>query len=110
VFAALQNLQTALQSNDPTAIQSAATAIGSAQDYLNGQASFYGGVEDRVSTALDLAQKFQTQDTAQLSAEQDTDVAGQALQMTQDTTHLNAALASAAKQRTTSLFDYLPAS
>ena len=43
-----------------------------------------------------------------LSAEQDTDVAAQAIQMTQDTTQLDAAMAAAAKQPTTSLFNYFP--
>ena len=107
VFAALQSLKSALLANDPTAIQTAAAAINTAHDYLNTQAGFYGGVQDRVSTALDLAQKFQTQDQTRLSSEQDADVASAALQITQDTTHINAALASAAKQITTSLFDYM---
>ncbi len=108
VFAALENLQTALQSNDPTEIQTAASGITSAQNYLNLQSTFYGDVQNRISTALNLAQMFQTQDTAQLSAEQDTDVAAQAIKMTQDTTQLDAAMAAAAKQPTTSLFNYFP--
>ena len=76
-------------------------------DYLNQQAGFYGAVENRVTTALDLAKKFETQDQARIGSDQDADIAAAALQMTQDTTHLNAAMASAAKQRTTSLFDYM---
>jgi len=108
VFSALENLQTALASGDTSAIQTAASGVGSAQDYLNLQSTFYGGVEDRITTALNLAQMFQTQDTAQLSSEQDTDVAAEALQMTQDTTQLDAAMAAAAKQPTTSLFNYFP--
>ena len=79
----------------------------SALDYLNQQAGFYGAVENRVTTALDLAKKFETQDQARIGSDQDADIAAAALQMTQDTTHLNAAMASAAKQRTTSLFDYM---
>jgi hypothetical protein len=42
-----------------------------------------------------------------LSSEQDTNVTQAALQLTQDTTDLNAALASQAKRPTTSLFDYI---
>jgi flagellar hook-associated protein 3 FlgL len=107
VFAALQGLKTALLANDPVAIQSAAAAINTAHDYLNDNAGFYGGVQQRVATALDLAQKFETQDQTRLSSEQDADIAAAALQITQDTTHINAAMASAAKQITTSLFDYM---
>jgi flagellin-like hook-associated protein FlgL len=107
VFASLQALKTALLANDPAAIQAAATTINSAHDYLNNQASFYGAVQNRVATALDLAQKFETQDQTRLSSVQDADVAAAALQITQDTTHINASLASAARQITTSLFDYM---
>ena len=108
VFAALQNLANALLSNNTADINAAAQGINSASDYLNQQAAFYGLVENRVTNALDLAKKFQVQDQTQLSNQQDTDVASAALQVTQDNTHLNAALASASKNRTTSLFDYIP--
>src|SRR5581483_7979679 len=108
VFAALGNLVSALQANDTTAIEAAATDVTNADQYLNQQGAFYGEVENRVSTALDLAQKFQTQDSKKLSNEQDADIAAEALQLTQDTTHLQASMAAAAKQPTTSLFSYLP--
>ena len=107
VFASLQALKTALLANDPAAIQTAAATITSAHDYLNNQASFYGAVQNRVASALDLAQKFETQDQTRLSSVQDADVAAAALQITQDTTHINAGLASAARQITSSLFDYM---
>lgn len=107
VFTSLENLQSALLANDPAGVQTAAAGINSAHDYLNDQAGFYGGVQNRISTALDLAQKFQTQDQSNLSTEQDTDVAATALQITQDTTQINAAMETAAKQITTSLFDYM---
>jgi flagellar hook-associated protein 3 FlgL len=107
VFAALQGLQTALLANNTTAIQTAATTVNTADTYLNEQASFYGSVEDQISTALDLAQKFETQDQTSLSNEQDANVASDALEMTQDTTQIDAALASASKQNTTNLFSYM---
>ena len=107
VFTALGNLVSALQANDINAIESAATDVTNADQYLNQQGAFYGQVENRVSTALDLAQKFQTQYTQNLSNEQDADVAAEALQLTQDTTHLQASMAAAAKQPTTSLFNYM---
>lgn len=107
VFAALKGLQNALLANDPNSIEAATVTLRTAHDYLNDQASFYGTVQDKVANALDLAKKFQTQDQTRLSSEQDADVAAAALQITQDTTHINAGLASAAKRITTSLFDYM---
>lgn len=107
VFAALVGLKNALLANDPDAIHAAGQTINKAHDYLNDQAAFYGAVQNRISTALDLAQKFQIQDQTRLSTEQDADVAKAAIQMTQDTTAMNATLASAAKQITTTLFDLM---
>jgi flagellar hook-associated protein 3 FlgL len=107
VFAAVHNIQVALQNNDLPAITAAIGQLQTAQDYLNQQSAFYGAAENRIAAATDLAQKFQTQLQAQLSSEQDTNVTQAALQLTQDTTDLNAALASQAKRPTTSLFDYI---
>jgi hypothetical protein len=39
---------------------------------------------------------------------QDADVTGLAVQLTQETTNINAAMAAHARQPTTTLFDYLP--
>jgi len=107
-FAALNNLQLALQAGDTNGITQAISAIQTASVYLNQQLGFYGAVENRISSALDLAQKFQVQDQTQLSNLQDTDVTSVAVQVTQETTALNAAMAAAAKKPTTTLFDYLP--
>jgi flagellar hook-associated protein 3 FlgL len=107
VFAAVHNIQVALQNNDLPGLTAAIGQLQTAQDYLNQQSAFYGAAENRIAAASDLAQKFQTQLQAQLSSEQDTNVTQAALQLTQDTTDLNAALASQAKRPTTSLFDYI---
>ena len=107
-FAALQNLVTALQSNNQANVQAAIGDINSAHSYVGQQLAFYGSVQSRISLAQDLANKFQVQDQTRLSAEQDTDIAATAIQVTQLNTQMNAALAGAAKQRTTSLFDYMP--
>ena len=107
VFAAVTNLQVALQTNNQAGITTALGQLQTAQDFLNQQSGFYGAVENRIASATDLAQKFQTQLQAQLSSEQDTNVPAAAIQLTQDTTQLNAALASQAKRPVTSLFDYL---
>jgi len=107
VFAAVHNIQVALQNNDQPGLTAAIGQLQTAQDYLNQQSAFYGAAENRIAAASDLAQKFQTQLQAQLSSEQDTNVTQAALQLTQDTTDLNAALASQAKRPTSSLFDYI---
>lgn len=108
VFAALNTLQLALQSGNLTNISSAIDGVKSASGYLNQQLTFYGSAQNRISSALNVAQKYQLQDQTQLSNLQDADVTSLALQLTQQSTNLNAAMAAEAKRPTTSLFDYLP--
>ena len=108
VFAALQNLQNALTAGNPAGIATAVNGIQTASAYLNQQAGFYGAAQNRIDSAISLAQKFQVQDQTQLSNLQDADVTQSALQLTQSTTALSAAMSAQAKQPTSSLFDYLP--
>lgn len=107
-FAAVNSLQLALQSGDTNAITQAISSVKTASDYINQQLGFYGAAENRIASALDLANKFQLQDQTQLSNLQDTDVTAVAVQVTQETTALNAAFAAQAKKPTATLFDYLP--
>jgi len=107
-FAALHNLQVALQGGDPNAISQAITGVNTAGDYLNQQLSFYGAAQNHITSSIDLAQKFQVQTQTQLGALQDADVAAEALQLSQATTSLDAAMAAQSKRPTTTLFDYLP--
>jgi flagellin-like hook-associated protein FlgL len=89
-------------------ISTAIDGVKSASEYLNQQLTFYGSAQNRISSALNVAQKFQLQDQTKLSSLQDADVTSLALQLTQQTTNLNAAMAAEAKRPTTTLFDYLP--
>jgi flagellar hook-associated protein 3 FlgL len=107
-FAALQNLQTALQSGDQNATAQALGSIQTASAYVNQQAGFYGTAENRISSAIDLAKKFQVQAQTQLSSLQDADIPTVATELTQLTTSVNAAMAAQAKRPVTTLFDYLP--
>ena len=109
-FAALNNLQLALQSGNVTNITAAISNIQTASDYVNQQLGFYGAAENRITSAIDLAQKFQVQTQTQLSNLQDTDMTSVAVQVTQETTALNAAMAAEGKRPTSTLFDYLPIS
>ncbi len=108
VFASLQNLQNALQGGNSTTIAQAVDGINTASAYLNQQAGFYGEAENRISSAISLAQKFEVQDQAQLSTLQDADIPTAALQLTRTTSALSAAMSAQAKRPTSSLFDYLP--
>jgi flagellar hook-associated protein 3 FlgL len=107
-FAALNSLTQALQSGNTTTIAQAVNVLQGASDYVNDQTGFYGAAETQISSALDLAQKFQTQDQTQLSTLQDADATTLAVQVTQASTALNAAMSAEAHMPTTTLFDYLP--
>lgn len=110
VFAALNSLNLALQSGDTSSISQAVASVQTASGYLNQQLGFYGAVENRISSSLDLAQKFQTTDQTELSNLEDANVPAESLQLTQTSTDINAAMAAEARQPTTTLFDYLPIS
>ena len=107
-FAALNSLVQALQSGNTTNIAQAINVVQGVSNYVNAQTGFYGAAENQVTSALDLAQKFQTQDQTQLGSLQDADTAALAVQVTQASTALNAALSAQAHKPTTTLFDYLP--
>ena len=107
-FAALKNLQTALQSGNTAAISSAIDGVHTASAYLNQQLGFYGEAQNRIDSAISLAKKFEVQAQTQLSGLQDADVPAEALAMTQANTALDAAMSARAKRPTSSLFDYLP--
>src|ERR1700722_20197273 len=107
-FAALNGLVLALQSGSTSNITQALSALQTASDYVNSQTGFYGAAENNVSSALDLAQKFQVQDQTQLSGLEDADTTTLAVEVSQASTALDAALAAQAHKPTSTLFDYLP--
>ena len=107
-FAALNNLALALQSGNNSSISQAISALQTASSYVNEQTGFYGTAENNITSALNLAQKFQTQDQTQLSGLEDANAAEVAVQVTQASTALDAALAAQAHKPTSTLFDYLP--
>jgi flagellar hook-associated protein 3 FlgL len=109
-FAALNGLAQALQSGNTSNITAAVSALQTASGYVNDQTAFYGAAENNVSSALDLAQKFQTQDQSQLNGLEDANTTTLAVQLTQDSTSLDAAMSAEAHKPTTTLFDYLPIS
>jgi flagellar hook-associated protein 3 FlgL len=108
VFAAINSLLTALKNNDQAGITQASSALQSADTYLNQQLAFYGEAENRISTATDLAQKFQTQQQVQLGTLRDADIPSVALQLSRAQLDQQAALAAEARiEQSRNLFSYL---
>ncbi len=107
VFAAVNSLRVALLNNDSAGVAAAAASIQKAQDYLSTQGAFYGAVQNRITNALDIAQKFQLQWKTQLSSERDTDVAAAATDLTQEQLSQQAAMQAQASVPRTTLFDFL---
>lgn len=107
VFAAVNSLRVALANNDQTGIETAIGSIKLAQNSLSQQLAFYGGVQNQVANALDVAQKFQTQYQTSLGQLRDTDVASASIDLTQEQTSYSAAIQAEAVVPRTSLFSFL---
>jgi len=107
IFAAVNSLRVALGNNDTPGITAAIASIKTAQDYLSQQLAFYGGVQNQISNALDVAQKFQLQDQTALSSEKDTDMAAASVAMSQQQASYQAAIQAESAMPRTSLFSYL---
>jgi len=107
VFAAVNSLRVALTNNDTAGINTAIGSIKTAQDYLSQQLAFYGGVQDQISNAQDVAQKFQLQDQTALSSEKDTNMAAASISLTQEQASYQAGIEAESTMPRTSLFDFL---
>jgi len=107
IFAAVNSLRVALANNDTAGINTAIGSIKSAQDYLSRQLAFYGGVQNQISNALDIAQKFQLQDKTALGSVKDTDVAAASIALSQQQASYQASIQAESAMPRTSLFDYL---
>jgi len=91
-FAAINDLLTSLQNNDQAGIANAVTELDNANSYVNQQLAFYGAVENRLTDATTLAQKFQTQQQSDLSNLEDTDETSAALALNQEQVQEQASL------------------
>jgi flagellar hook-associated protein 3 FlgL len=109
VFAGLQQLYNGLTSSPPdtVAINQALGNIKSASVWLNGNLAFYGTVQNRISSSLTIAGKYQAQWTQQISGIRDADIAAVASDLQATHTQQSAALAAEANFLPRSLFDYL---
>jgi flagellar hook-associated protein 3 FlgL len=106
-FAALNNLNLALQAGNTTGIQSALANLQAASIHLSSAQSFYGVVENRIQNATSYSTSRDTQLQTQIGAIQDTDVVSDAMMMAQSNTQLQAAFAAQSQAPKSTLFNYL---
>lgn len=106
-FSALQNLVTALNSNDTAGIVSAAASLSAASDFLNQQQGWYGNAEQRLSNEQNLTSNTVTAIQTQIGAIRDTDVTQAATELTQLATDQSAAYSAQSAISRKTLFDYL---
>jgi flagellar hook-associated protein 3 FlgL len=107
VFTTLENLSTALASNDTATIQTVLNGLPKVAQYLNTQLAFYGNTQNRLAAATTDAQNLQTQQQAQVANLQDADTTQSILELTQTQTQQQAALQSEAQLPRQSLFNFL---
>jgi flagellar hook-associated protein 3 FlgL len=92
VFAAIQSLVSSLQNNDQAGIATALDRLHSGDLHLNGQLAFFGTAENRITNAVDLAQRFQTEQKAHLGRLRDADIPTLAIQLNQEQVQQQASL------------------
>ncbi|MGA3185667.1 MAG: hypothetical protein ABSF22_01025 [Bryobacteraceae bacterium] len=107
VFTSINNMVTALNANDQTAITTANSALPNVATYMNSQLAFYGTAQDAVTAATSSAATLTTQLQTQIAGIQDADETQSILNLTQAQTEQQAALQSFQQIPRTSLFDYL---
>ena len=107
VFAALQGLATALQSNDPVGITNSIESLKGASVWLNQQQAAYGVDATHLSTEQNRVADSITSLQARISDIRDTDVAQAATDLSLEQTAQSAAFGAQAKISQRSLFDYL---
>ena len=107
VFTSINNMVTALNSNNQTAISAANSSLPGVSTYLNSQLAFYGTAQNAVSAATNSASTLVTQLQTQIGGMQDADETQSILNLTQAQTEQQAALQSFEVIPRTSLFDFL---
>jgi flagellar hook-associated protein 3 FlgL len=106
VFTNIQNLSTALKSNDSAAIQTAFAALPATGTFLNNQLAFYGNAQNKVADATEFGNTLQLQLKTQISNLQDADLTEAILNLTQAQIQNQAALQAQGKIPRTTLFDF----
>lgn len=107
VFTAINNMVTALNNNDPTALAAANSGLPNVGTYLNAQLAYYGNAQNSLSNATTAASTLITQLQTQISGMQDADETQAILNLTQAQTQQQAAMQSFQAIPRTTLFDYI---
>jgi flagellar hook-associated protein 3 FlgL len=107
VFQALTALYNDLLSNDTANLANDANNIGTAANYLNGEQSRYGEIQNQVSDAIAAQQKLDTQLQIQLSNTQDADSVAAIVDLQKESVAQQAALQAHAALPRTSLFSFI---
>ena len=107
VFAALNGLLTSLLNNDQTGISNALSNLQQASERVNNAEAFYGTVENRIQDATTFASNYDTQLTTEIGDKQDADVTAAAMEMSQASTQMQAAMQMQGQMPKSTLFDYL---
>ena len=103
----MNSLRVALANNSPADIDTALSDLRQASDHLNRSLAFYGAVQGRLEDATNFAADYDVQLKTEMSQKQDADTAAAALELSQGSTQLQAALTMRANLPRTSLFDFL---
>lgn len=106
-FAALTSLAAALTANDPAAIAQAMSDVTSSDNHLNQMLAWYGAAQNRVSEAIDTANKSEISLKAEIGQAEDADMSEVLLEMQRAAFQQEVALSSRAQVPQKSLFDYL---
>jgi len=107
VFGALQQLITALQSGNTSAVGTATTQLGTSLNYLSQQRVFYGNVVDQLNSNQDYLQQEQVNLQTEANTVDGVNMAQAATDLSQAQTTQSAALAALAKVIPQNLLQYL---
>lgn len=107
VFAAVQAIATAMETDNIAGVQTALASLGTANTTLSNMLNYYGTVQNRVSEAVQAGSKLELTLKTAVSNLQDTDMPTAIMELTQAKTSQDAALAVRSKMPKSSLFDYI---
>jgi len=106
VFAALDQVRTALLSGVDDNITAASQNLIGVEDYFGSRHAAYGAIQTRVNDAIDVASKRQVSLQTQVGSIEDADLSTAIVEFANASTNRNAALQAEAQMPRKSLFDY----
>ena len=107
IFAAINQAVISLNANNTAAITASIDGLHTVATYLGTQQTFYGTVENHITTAVNTAQSLDVSLKTQISSIRDSDSVEASLAVNQTNIQEQAALAAESKLQTKTLFDYL---